>query len=93
MLFQFNFTFVDSKTNKLNSIAIMIDSIILKQPEGTYLKDPQGSELGINILKASIELIEEIGIEDFTFKKLSIRIESTEASVYRYFESKHQLLL
>lgn len=71
----------------------MIDSIILKQPEGTYLKDPQGSELGINILKASIELIEEMGIEDFTFKKLSIQIESTEASVYRYFESKHQLLL
>jgi AcrR family transcriptional regulator len=34
-----------------------------------------------------------MGIEDFTFKKLSIRIESTEASVYRYFESKHQLLL
>jgi AcrR family transcriptional regulator len=71
----------------------MIDSIILKQPEGTYLKDPQGSELGINILKGSIELIEEMGIEDFTFKKLSIRIESTESSVYRYFESKHQLLL
>jgi AcrR family transcriptional regulator len=88
-----SFTFVDSKTNKPNSITIMIDSIIIKQPEGTYLKDPQGSELGINILKASIELIEEMGIEDFTFKKLSIRIESTESSVYRYFESKHQLLL
>lgn len=71
----------------------MIDSIILKQPEGTYLKDPQGSDLGIKIIKESIELMEEIGIEDFTFKKLSIRIESTEASVYRYFESKHQLLL
>lgn len=71
----------------------MIDSIILKQPEGTYLKDPQGSDLGIKIIKESIELMEEIGIEDFTFKKLSVRIESTEASVYRYFESKHQLLL
>lgn len=77
----------------MNSNAIMIDSIILKQPEGTYLKDPQGSDLGIKIIKESIELMEEIGIEDFTFKKLSIRIESTEASVYRYFESKHQLLL
>lgn len=77
----------------MNSNTIMIDSIILKQPEGTYLKDPQGSDLGIKIIKESIELMEEIGIEDFTFKKLSIRIESTEASVYRYFESKHQLLL
>lgn len=90
---QFNFTFVDSNTNKTNSNTIMIDSIILKQPEGTYLKDPQGSDLGIKIIKESIELMEEIGIEDFTFKKLSVRIESTEASVYRYFESKHQLLL
>ena len=43
----------------------MIDSIILKQPEGTYLKDPQGSDLGIKIIKESIELMEEIGIEDF----------------------------
>lgn len=77
----------------MNSNTIMIDSIILKQPEGTYLKDPQGSDLGIKIIKESIELMEEIGIEDFTFKKLSVRIESTEASVYRYFESKHQLLL
>lgn len=90
---QFNFTFVDSNTYKTNSNTIMIDSIILKQPEGTYLKDPQGSDLGIKIIKESIELMEEIGIEDFTFKKLSVRIESTEASVYRYFESKHQLLL
>ncbi len=90
---QFNFTFVDSNTNKTNSNTIMIDSIILKQPEGTYLKDPQGSDLGIKIIKESIELMEEMGIEDFTFKKLSVRIESTEASVYRYFESKHQLLL
>lgn len=77
----------------MNSNTIMIDSIILKQPEGTYLKDPQGSDLGIKIIKESIELMEEMGIEDFTFKKLSVRIESTEASVYRYFESKHQLLL
>lgn len=90
---QFNFTFVDSNTHKTNSNTTMIDSIILKQPEGTYLKDPQGSDLGIKIIKESIELMEEIGIEDFTFKKLSNRIESTEASVYRYFESKHQLLL
>lgn len=90
---QFNFTFVNSNTHKTNSNTIMIDSIILKQPEGTYLKDPQGSDLGIKIIKESIELMEEIGIEDFTFKKLSVRIESTEASVYRYFESKHQLLL
>ncbi len=61
--------------------------------EGLYLKDPQDSELGRNIIKNSIILIEELGIESFTFKKLSIRINSTEASIYRYFGNKHILLL
>ena len=35
----------------------------------------------------------EIGFESFTFKKLAAKIESTEASVYRYFENKHKLLI
>lgn len=61
--------------------------------EGLYLKDPQDSELGRNIIRHSIILIEEIGIESFTFKKLSIEIHSTEASIYRYFMNKHILLL
>lgn len=57
-----------------------------------FLKDPNSSELGIKILRGSIDLIEELGLENFTFKKLSNHISSTEASVYRYFESKHHLL-
>jgi len=60
---------------------------------GLYNKDPQDSELGRNIIEHSIELIDELGIEAFTFKKLSIRINSTEASIYRYFVNKHLLLL
>jgi len=36
--------------------------------------------------------MEELGFEDFTFKKLAIHMQSTEASVYRYFENKHNLL-
>ena len=35
----------------------------------------------------------ELGFEAFTFRKLAQHISSTEASVYRYFESKHKLLL
>lgn len=58
-----------------------------------YIKDPQSSELGQNILKHSIILIDELGIESFTFKKLAERIHSAEASVYRYFENKHLLLI
>ena len=38
-------------------------------------------------------MIDQLGFEGFTFKKLSIEIESTEASIYRYFENKHRLLV
>ena len=38
-------------------------------------------------------MIYEIGFEAFTFRKLAKSISSTEASVYRYFESKHKLLV
>ena len=34
-----------------------------------------------------------MGFEGFTFKKLGARIGSNESSIYRYFESKHKLLL
>ena len=58
-----------------------------------YLRDPQGTSLGQNIIKHSILLIDDIGFEAFTFKKLASKMSSTEASVYRYFENKHMLLL
>lgn len=58
-----------------------------------YLRDPQGSDLGKRIVSESINLIAEIGFEAFNFKKLSAKIGSTEASVYRYFENKHRLLI
>lgn len=58
----------------------------------TFKKDPISSELGINILRGAIDLIDEIGLEAFTFKKLALRIGSTEASIYRYFESKYHLV-
>lgn len=58
-----------------------------------YLKDPESSDLGKRIIRGSIDLINEIGFDQFTFRKLSSEIESTEASVYRYFENKHKLLL
>lgn len=64
-----------------------------KLNEHLYLKDPQSSELGKKILSGSIDLIDEIGFEAFNFKKLGSSIGSTEASVYRYFESKHKVLL
>lgn len=61
--------------------------------EKLFLRDPRQTELGRKIIKFSIILIDEIGFERFTFKKLAERIESTEASVYRYFENKYNLLV
>ncbi|WP_308131236.1 TetR/AcrR family transcriptional regulator [uncultured Flavobacterium sp.] len=58
-----------------------------------YLKDPQTSELGRKIVQESIKLIDEVGFDNFTFKKLGERIGSNESSLYRYFENKHKLLV
>jgi len=61
--------------------------------KGLFLKEPQDSKLGRKIIKHSIIFIEKFGFEAFTFKKLAKEINSTEASIYRYFENKHLLLL
>lgn len=71
----------------------LLQNLQIKVNEKTYVKDPESSELGKRIIKSSIELIHEIGFEAFTFKKLGLKINSNESSVYRYFENKHKLLL
>ena len=68
-------------------------TIQIKVNERLFLRDPENTELGKKIISSSITLIEEIGFENFTFKKLANNINSTEASIYRYFENKHKLLI
>lgn len=68
-------------------------SLHFKLNDKIFLKDPQTSDLGRQVVSHAIDLIHEIGFESFTFKKLAQQIETTEASVYRYFENKHRLLL
>jgi AcrR family transcriptional regulator len=58
-----------------------------------YVKNPETSDLGKKILEQSIILIDEIGFDNFTFKKLGEKIGSNESSIYRYFENKHKLLV
>jgi AcrR family transcriptional regulator len=72
--------------NLLLSLKIQVNDKI-------YVKDPETSVLGRKIIQESIILIDEIGFENFTFKKLGERIASNESSIYRYFESKHKLLV
>ena len=71
----------------------MIISDLARSERKLFLRDPEYSELGQKIINHSIKLIDEIGFEEFTFKKLALEINSTEASIYRYFENKHKLLL
>jgi len=71
----------------------MLSNIIIAVNDKLYVKNPETSELGKKIIEHSIILIDEIGFENFTFKKLGERIGSNESSIYRYFESKHKLLL
>ncbi len=58
-----------------------------------YLKDPESTALGKRIVENGILLINEIGFENFTFKKLGAKIKSNESSIYRYFENKHKFLV
>lgn len=67
--------------------------VTFKVNEKIYLRDPETSELGKQIVKSAIDLVYQLGFEHFTFKKLAIEIGTTEATIYRYFENKHRLLL
>jgi AcrR family transcriptional regulator len=58
-----------------------------------YNKDPQSSTLGQNLLKESAKILAEEGFDTFTLKKLAQNLQTTESSVYRYFDNKHRLLV
>jgi AcrR family transcriptional regulator len=68
-------------------------SITIQVNANLYLKDPKSSDIGLKMLKEGIDLINVLGFEAFTFKKLAQNIQSTEATIYRYFENKHSFLL
>ncbi len=71
----------------------LLSNLKIAVPDKIYIKDPESSDLGKRIIEHSILLIDEIGFDSFTFKKLGVKIGSNESSIYRYFESKHKLLL
>lgn len=81
--------FVETELSMKN----LVSNIKITVNEKLYVKDPETSDLGKKIIQNSILLIDEIGFELFTFKKLGDKIQSNESSIYRYFENKHKLLL
>lgn len=75
------------------NVIVMINHIEIRVNENVFLKDPDSSDLGEKMIEVGIDLIDEIGFEAFTFRKLAEKIGSTEASIYRYFENKHRFLI
>ncbi len=77
---------------KKENTELMEVKIRIKLNENLYVKDPEESKLGQNIVSNSIILINKIGFDKFTIRKLAVSIDSNEPSIYRYFENKQQLL-
>ncbi len=71
----------------------MTQPIRLQVDEKLHLKDPTSTELGQSVVEQAILMLDELGYEAFTFRKLAERIGTTEPSVYRYFKNKQRLLL
>lgn len=65
----------------------------IQMNERLYLRDPMSSDLGKRILAHGSAMIDQLGLEEFTFKKLATELHTNESSVYRYFENKHRLLI
>ena len=85
-MFVFLLKIIRGMKNLISNIKIAVNNKL-------YVKDPETSDLGKKIIQNSILLIDEIGFELFTFKKLGEKIQSNESSIYRYFENKHKLML
>lgn len=66
--------------------------ILIQVNKEFFVKDPSSTDLGKSILNNGLSLLSELGLEDFTFKKLAQKIGTTESTIYRYFENKNQLL-
>ena len=71
----------------------LLSKLSIQVNEKIYLKNPESSDLGKKIIEGGIDLMVKLGFESFTFSKLARHIDTTEASIYRYFESKHKFLL
>lgn len=64
---------------------------LIEPDAGLALRDTT-SPMGMRILTEGLVLMNEIGLEAFTFKKLAERMGSTEATMYHYFANKQRLL-
>ncbi|MBK9274003.1 MAG: TetR/AcrR family transcriptional regulator [Flavobacteriales bacterium] len=64
----------------------------LRPDPALSLKDPESTGLGLRVLEEGLGLMNELGLEAFTFRKLADRMGSTEVTLYKYFPNKQRLL-
>jgi AcrR family transcriptional regulator len=64
----------------------------LRPDPALYLKDPESTDVGRALLAHGLDLMLELGLEAFTFRKLAQRVGTTEVTVYKYFANKQRLL-
>lgn len=69
-----------------------MSSVHLRPDPALSLRDPEQTELGRAMLSGGLELMNELGLEAFTFRKLAAEIGSTEVTLYKYFPNKQRLL-
>lgn len=68
-------------------------AISIEPSQSLIIRDPQKTDLGRRIIQHGLILMDQLGYEQFTFRKLAEEIGTAEAGIYRYFENKHRLLL
>lgn len=69
-----------------------MNHILFQLSDKLYLRDPQKSHIGQAIVNHSVQLIDQHGFDKITFKKIAEDMQSTEATIYRYFQNKFRLL-
>ena len=75
----------------MRELQSVIPRYLIEPAPGLTLRDTS-SPIGTRILAQRLVLMNEIGLEAFTFKKLAERIGCTEVTVYHYFANKQRLL-
>lgn len=69
-----------------------MSAVHLRPDPALSLRDPEQTEVGRAMLAGGLELMNDIGLEAFTFRKLAAEIGSTEVTLYKYFPNKQRLL-
>jgi AcrR family transcriptional regulator len=71
----------------------IVSQLKFKVNSDLYIKDPESSEIGKRLLREAVKMLDKVGFEALTFKRLAEAAQTTESTAYRYFENKHMLIL